>query len=551
MAKTSVKKKVSKQLIQQPYSTFEGKVIRKIIIVTLDPFGNSIADTIAGSKNFLIRAGNRVHVQSHVFTIRNLLLFRKNQLFDSLLVRESERLVRSQKYVRDVSFYVRATSQDSDSVDIFIRELDTWSIIPTGGASASRLSLGLTDRNFVGMGHEAQAGYTWNHSTGGEAYNLNYTIPNIYKTYINTVVHLDMGESGEFSKRFTVDRLFFSSLTKWAAGVSVTQQLRKTYIPLNDSFYVLQRFKLNAQDYWAGNAIQIFKGNTEKNRTTNFISAVRFLRIRYLEKPVEALDEHQSFADENFYLASIGISMRNYVQDKYIFRFGITEDVPIGKVFSLTGGYQEKNNLSRIYLGARFSFGDYYPWGYLSANIEYGSFFQASRSQQDIFSASAIYFTGLIEIGRWKFRQFVKPQVILGLNPYPFDTLTLNDGYGLSGFKSTSLSGTSRLLFTLQAQSYAPWDFIGFRFGPFLSCTLGMLGHPESGFKYSKMYTQIGIGVLIKNDYLVLNTFQISISFYPVMPDNGHGIFKFNSFRTTDFDLGDYDIGKPATVLFQ
>lgn len=157
VAKTANKKKVYKKLIKKPYSTFEGKVIRKISIVTLDPFGNSIADTVASSNNLLTRTGNRAHVKSHAFTIRNLLLFRQNQLFDSLLVRESERLVRSQNYVRDVSFFVKASSPNSDSVDIFIRELDTWSIIPRGGASATRLSLGLTERNFVGMGHEAQA----------------------------------------------------------------------------------------------------------------------------------------------------------------------------------------------------------------------------------------------------------------------------------------------------------------------------------------------------------------------------------------------------------
>ena len=70
------------------------------------------------------------------------------------------------------------------------------------------------------------------------------------------------------------------------------------------------------------------------------------------------------------------------MQDKYIFRFGVPEDIPIGKVFSLTGGYQEKNNTSRFYAGARVSFGYYYPWGYLSANFEYGSFFRASQQQQ-------------------------------------------------------------------------------------------------------------------------------------------------------------------------
>src|SRR5680860_1329754 len=39
-------KKENKKRIQKPYSSFEGKIIRNINIKTLDPFGNSIGDTI-------------------------------------------------------------------------------------------------------------------------------------------------------------------------------------------------------------------------------------------------------------------------------------------------------------------------------------------------------------------------------------------------------------------------------------------------------------------------------------------------------------------------
>ena len=142
--------------------------------------------------------------------------------------------------------------------------------------------------------------------------------------------------------------------------------------------------------------------------------------------------------------------------------------------------------------------------------------FGASHTEQGILSASVIYFTGLIELGKWKFRQFAKPQVMIGINRFSLDSLTLNDGYGMDGFNSTTLSGTSRLLFTLQTQSYAPWNFIGFRFGPFLIVSLGMLGDPGTGFKNNKVYSQIALGVLIKNENLVFNTFQISIAFYPL-----------------------------------
>ncbi len=107
-------------------------------------------------------------------------------------------------------------------------------------------------------------------------------------------------------------------------------------------------------------------------------------------------------------------------------------------------------------------------------------------AEQGVFTAGVNYFTGLIEIGKWKFRQFVKPQVTIGINRFSYDSLTLNEGYGLDGFNSSTLSGTSRLLFTLQTQSYAPWNFIGFRFGPFLFIHLACLEMPKQDLKTAK-----------------------------------------------------------------
>ncbi|HSO89445.1 MAG TPA: hypothetical protein VLQ91_23030 [Draconibacterium sp.] len=548
--KKEAKKKTYKKLIQKPYSSFEGKTIRNINIVTLDPFGNSIADTIKSQPNFLTNAGNKIHLQSHNFTIRNLLIIRRNQPFDSLLVKESERLVRSMNFVSDVSFTVKSASAKSDSVDIFIRELDKWSIIPGGSFSTSRMSINIRENNFLGMGHEFQNGFTWNHEKGAFAYSTNYYIPNIRNTFINSTLHFNIDEFGNSARSFAIDRPFFSPFAKWAAGISFVQ-FRRDSVYTGNFLPVLQKIKFNVQNYWAGSAVQIFKGNTEQIRTTNFISAARFVHVQYIEKPIETYDTAHFYASENFYLASMGISTRKYVQDKYIFNFGVTEDVPVGKVFNLTGGFQNKNNINRFYLGGRVSFGNYYSWGYFSTNIEYGTFFHESQSEQAVFKAGLNYFTGLIEIGKWKFRQFVKPEYIIGNNMVVTDSLTIKDKYGLRGFNSVGLSGTSRLLLTLQTQSYAPWNFIGFRFGPFFNITLGMLGNEVNGFKNSKVYSQIGFGVLIKNLHLVMNTFQLSVAFYPSIPGSGNNIIKANSFKTTDFGFNDFEIGKPAKVRYQ
>ena len=297
--------------------------------------------------------------------------------------------------------------------------------------------------------------------------------------------------------------------------------------------------------------MQLFKGNSEKDRTTNFISAVRYLRIRYIEKPDSIFDREHLFSNEDIYMISMGISTRKYVQDKYIFRFGVTEDVPVGRVYNLTTGFQKKNNIDRLYFGARLSMGHYYPWGYLSSSYEYATFFRSTHTQQGAFLFNINYFTGLKEIGDWKFRQFVKSQVIIGINRFSSDSLTLNDGHGLDGFNSPDLAGLSRLQLSLQSQLYTPWNLIGFRFGPYVACSIGMLGNAATGFNNSKLYSQIGLGVLIKNENLVFKAFQLSIAFYPIIPGKGKNIVKFNAFKTTDFGFRDFVIKKPETVVFQ
>jgi len=541
----------NKGVIKKTYNTFEGKIIRKINIETLDPFGYSITDTAASPQDLLSKTGDKLHIKSRRTTIRNLLLIHKNQRFDSLLVVESERLVRSRNFVRDVSFYVRPTTESSDSVDIFIRELDRWSLIPEASAASSSQTVNFTEQNFIGLGDEFNTGFTKYLKDEPNTFSANYFIPNIRNTYISSTLYYRIREDNTFKKSVAVDRPFYSPLARWAGGVYFASQFKKLSMMDDNSIIAPIDLKYKTQDYWAGYSYQIFKGNTENERTTNLIVTARYLRLNYFKKPSESFDTLHYYSNEDFYLTEIGLSTRKYVQDKYVFKYGVTEYVPIGRVYALTGGYQIKNNTKRSFLGARFSVGNYNPWGYLSSSFEYESFFLSSKAEEGIFNADVKYFTKLLEIGKWKFRQFVEPHVTIGINRFDYDSLTLNDGFGLNGFRSNRLSGTSRLLLSFQTQAYAPWNFIGFRFGPFFTYSLGMLGNDKTGFKNNKVYSHIGLGVLLKNEHLIFNSFQLSLSFYPMIPGNGQNVYKMNSFETTDFGLSDFEIGKPSPMVFK
>jgi hypothetical protein len=553
-----VKKKVAnskprKKIPKKRFRTYEGKIIRHINVVTLDPFGYSEKDPAASPKRYMSKLGNRVHIKSKVLTIKNLILFRKNKPLDSLLIKESERLIRTQRFVRGVVINPVLIPNNPDSVDVTIRVLDSWTLVPEVAVSGSKTALGLKDRNFLGFGHEFDVNFQKEFSTGNDAFSTRYTVPNIMNTYIRSSLAYEINLDQEYIKSINIERPFFSPFARWAAGVYHDQRFEMDSLPDAEINYATQNFKSNTQDYWGGHSVRVFKGNTEHARTTNLITTARFLNVNYLESPEPAYDTINFYSDEKLYLATIGISSRQYVEEKFLFNYGIIEDVPVGRVFCITGGWQDKNEDSRLYAGARVTLGKFYKWGYFSSNFEYGTYFNGNTTEQSAFSIQASYFTNLIESDKWKFRQFIKSRLVLGSNRLPSrgDMLTLNSENGIPGFNPTELYGTKKFVVTLQSQAYSPWNLWGFRMNPYFSYTMGLLGQPETGFSKSRVYSQFGIGFIINNDYLVFSSFQLSLAYYPYIPGSGSDIFKTNAFSTDDFGLQNFEIAKPMTVDYQ
>ena len=535
------------------FRNYEGKIIRNINIHTMDPFGQSITDTARVPSNWAEKFGNSIHLRTKNMTIRNLLLFKKNQPLDSLLVEESERLIRSQRYVRRVLVKPVTVNGSNDSVDVEIRVLDSWSLIPNGSASSTRTSLQLTERNFFGLGHEFHNEFDKNLKTGETAYMGRYRVPNIMNTYINAELNYEttMGEST--NKSFGLQRDFFSAYTKWAGGFYMEERLLRDSLPNYQGDFEMQNMKWEAQDYWAGYSFKIYKGFTEDRRTTRLVTTGRYYNRIYKEHPSVVYDSVGFFANEKLYLASIGLTSRKFVQDKYLFNYDIVEDIPIGKVYSFTFGMQDKNNQHRLYLGGRYAFGNYYKWGFLSLNTELGSFFHTDKTYQTSLRFDALYFTNIKQWGQWRFRHFIQPVVVFGDNRMSIikDQLNLNGQYGIPGFDSTTLLGTKKALLTYQMQAYSPWNVVGFRLNPFANFTLGVIGDEEHKLYNSRVYPKFGLGVLITNDYLIFNGFQLSFAFYPTIPGQGDNIFKTNTISNTDIMLPDFQVGKPIVVPYQ
>lgn len=542
--------------IQKSFNKYSCRIIRKINIETLDPFGFSVENDKQHPEKRIERMGNFLHLKTKNWTIRNLLLFKKNDPLDSLLVKESERLIRSQRYVRSVLIKPIPIENCKDSIDVSVRVLDTWSLVPTGAFSSAKANLDLIQRNFFGLGHEVEVNYikSFNNSTVNTfAYESKYSINNIKNTFINLSVSSKTDLNNNTYKTIRLDRPFYSTYSRWAGGVYFDYRAYTEF--LSDSTGVLapQNFKIKTYQFWAGHSFDVFGKNTEFGKTTHLIFTAGFNNSAYLLKPDISYDPIQYSNSSKSVLATIGISGQKFHQDKYLFRFGIIEDVPYGKVFALTGGAENKNKVTRAYFGGRFSYGDYFDFGYLQGNFEAGSFFNNGKTEQTTYKIEANYFTNLFTVGNWKFRQFIKPVLVLGINRLNTakDRLNLVDINGIPGFNTSPLIGTKKVLTTFQTQSYNQKTWYGFNFSPFFNCTLGFLDQGDYKFFSNKMYSQIGIGVLVNNNYLVFNSFQLSFSYYPSLPLDGSNIIKTNAFQNSNIEFRDFQIGQPGVVSYQ
>ncbi|MGE5393892.1 MAG: hypothetical protein ACM3P1_04055 [Candidatus Saccharibacteria bacterium] len=556
-----------------PYHRLEGKIIRRIYIRLLDPFGYSLQDTSLVPVQLTKKVGNALHVITRERVIRNLMLIHEHQPFDSLLFKESERLIRAQKYVQDVVAYTSISSQKVDSLDIYIRIIDIWSIIPTLRKTGQMLQAGLADNNLLGTGNRLQVDTRYAKNITSPVIQAGYTISNIGNTHItgsfqyyfsgdndlvnNQQISIPTYSSLSYnlptlnlSNRYLVKsielyRPFFSPLTRWAGGLFWGQLVtRQNYIEKDSVRYLASITHI--QDYWGAVSFPLSTIKGLAGRTSSIIVSARLLKTRY-PHPVRVLETISLFDNENFYFAGIGITSRSFIRDRYVFNYGKIEDIPVGRAFGITTGFHvQKNN--QFYLGLKAAWGNNYTFGYLSSVMAYGTYIGWGGFSQQVISARANYYTRLFKAGYWRIRQFIKPTVTVGINRLPTDNLT--PGSIMEGIEDLKNPATRMMALTLQTQSYAPWEIYGFRFGPYFFSSLGLLSHADVNSR-NHFYSALGLGVLIKNNYLLINTFQVSFTFYPSLPLTGHSVLELNAYKTSDYGLIDFEIAKPQVVDYR
>lgn len=535
-----------------PFMHDEGKVVRHIEVHTFDPFGYSVDDTTLVPVNTLQRWGNGLHRRTRARIVRNLLLVKPLQPLDALQASESERVLRASPFVTDARIIVQPVVGSKDSVDLLVLVHDKWSIDVSGEADLTSASARIRERNLLGWGQSLQqsVGYSMDEpqlsfSGAHEVYNIrNYHLSS-YAHYSLTPEEDDLG--------FSFQRPFYSPLTKWAAGLTWGQSWSK-YQSLGPEGAVLSTFSLSpaSLDVWAGRSFTLGDGTEPGSRNSNFVLATRYAQTRYATRPPRSLDPEGVFRNYALFLVSTGLSIRQYYKERYLFRFGISEDVPEGLLLKFTTGLRRQEGGGNTpYLGVYGSRGRRYDGlGYLSVALGYGTYIDRNGPEDGTFLGRMLYFTDLKSWGRWHFRQFVRFNETYGSNKPAYTYVDLN-GSQLYGFSSDYLIGTHKEVLRFESVFYAPWNLLGFRVAPVLMVGFGTIGQERDPLFSGRIQSAFSLGLLVRNENLLVRTFQISVGYFPYLPDTGGSSIEFNNFGSFSAGAWDFDFQEPAEVPFE
>lgn len=545
----SPQKNNSKPVIDKSLESYNCKLIRKIDIVIYDPFGFSLTDSLEKPTTKVQRRSNKLHVRSTKLTIKNFLLFRKGQEFDPYKISETERLIRQAGIFRDVIILASCPKEAVDSVDLVIKVIDRWSMIASVSASTSSARVRVADKNFLGTGNELSPSGTFDNKLMLSAYSGTYTINRIGNTFINAKLYNNDEGNDVLQRGISVNRPFYSPLTKWAGGITYA------YISYNDNWFTQdtiltdQALRYNLFDAYISRSFHLPRtGLTKKADVTfeNIILSAREISTRQLTHG-SLPDTANLYRNSDQVFGMIALSLIDYKKQNYIFKFGEPEDIPVGKFYGLIGGIDTRNKIH--YTGIRIGDASINRTGYYSFLIEADKYFYPSNTTSSAVIGQLTYYSPLLNIGTWNFRQFLKPKISYSWNQPINRAVVLNHSEGIPGFPGSIYGANSVSLF-LQTQAYTPYSVLGFRFGPVLYGNFSMLSDKRNLLFSGHVYSAVALGILVKNELLVFDVFQISIAFFPYLPDQLNS-FDIYAFRSFDFSLHDLNIDKPEPLIYQ
>ncbi|MDR1055143.1 MAG: hypothetical protein LBL90_04830 [Prevotellaceae bacterium] len=506
--------------IDETFSIYSGKRIRKIDIICLSPFGTNINNPDSIKQKSISNTLNSLHKNTFKFIIHGNLLFKEGDLVNPFTFAENEAYLRDMRYVSDARIQIMQTTDD-DWVDIVIIVRDKFSLgFNIRNVSFSKYDVELYDRNFAGLGSELILRFMNNkHQNPPIGYGASFINPNFFHTFICTELSYLKSFDRETLK-IAAERAIQPSL-KYFGGLSYSQQKLPYRIDLVNDTVTIRNETLSAT---AGRVINLSNSRDD----SKLVVASRFL----WQNDISGLSNNSTYNYLNYpferkylWITSLSLYQQRYYRRNMIYNFGNTEDIAYGYNASAQIGYEDHAYFNRIYGSVSLAGGNLFKIGYLYTKASYGSYFRNGRSEQGVLRFYSSYFSSLINLrGKSYFRQFASIDYTEGIrrlnaaNEFIYFSRLTN--FNTSKY-NLEANGIRRFMINTESNWFNPFTVLGFRAVLFVFTNFAWLGHKnEKLFHHDNFFSGYGIGIRTRNDQLVFKTIQIKLAWYPQLNQN-------------------------------
>lgn len=530
----------------------DGETIKNIYIDNIDVSGPSLEDGNEWTQGIFGKVGNALHIKTKIWVIQNILLFKTGEKLDTWKINESERLLRKAGYFYDAKIRIE-NSDEKGKVDIRVVTKDKWTLNPQISYSPKNSNgyLGFKDKNFLGLGQTAELNITNDSDPyirwGGQS---GYTISNIKGSYVNAAMKIESNHKSNMLQ-LSLNRSFYTINTRWIGGLNFAWQHNDFRFINNKNKIGLIPFSYDSEDLWIGRSFSLWFGPEEFRNNSSLIISGRYFRKHFRLRPTVLPDSNRIFEDSRLYIFSLGAIHRQYFKSFYVDDFGVTEDIPVGGLISVTTGSDEREFYNRWYYGMQIIYSTQLNTeGYFSWNFEIGGFRYQDKWEQSAIKFKFNYHSPLFYKKNWKARFFLQNNFVSGSNRFEGEQIYLDHTKGMPGFNELVLPGTKRNVLNLEMRIFSPYSVLGFILGGIAFADYGLISEPGTNLLSSHLYQGYGLGLRTQNESISETKFELAVVYNPFNPSYGKGGTEIVFSASFALGSSDFNFDEPKTINF-
>lgn len=495
---------------EEDFAGYEGRYIGNVYIINKKNTQLPSRDTSLTVIEKTYGQVRCMHFGTQDWRIRQQLHFRSGHLLDPHILADDERLLRSLSYIQDARIYVEPTFS-LDTVDIVVITTDAKSLgLELMMTDIGEYQIALLHHNLIGLGAEATAKLYYDQPYSSPwGYGMSYAYPNIWWSYTNFYWDM-MKTSYRTMQQFRLEKPFQSSSTRFGAAAEFRNLLE--YVPdtdtLNENMVPLLSDYYNS---WAG-----WSQPLGRSQAVRAVFTARTYRYIFGDRPAVNKGSYYDYHNRKMVIGAVQLENIRYFNTALIHGYGAVEDIPHGQSLKLTAGYEQAEFFSRPYFAVEL-FHAHYHWrnGYYSLKLNAGAFFDAKNNpQQGNVAFESEYFTRLYPIGNFYFRQFVALTSNYGIKRFPEESILAKET--LPGLSSHYLKPfQSKTVLRIEPYLFAPWRPMQFRFTFSAHADLAAVRQNNGEWSDPVLLAGLGLGVIIRNEYLVIQNLSIRMTYYP------------------------------------